>query len=202
MNFAHFCEFWCFSLGKQARFTLNFCSGMPLGKVHELTFSLVWFAGATPESCGRRMWASNTERAEQGGGGGQLQWRTSLVRSAWAEWYRTYSCNLRLLHIDFTWVFRGQAMFLLVKTEATTRLLDLLASELAGLGPIPKIRFSKFPGGRTKEHLVNSVFCCFFLRKIDKIFPKTRFSKRIFGDAAGSTKLDRPHCKQFWLLLW
>ena len=24
---AHFCEFWCFSLGKQARFTSNFCSG-------------------------------------------------------------------------------------------------------------------------------------------------------------------------------
>ena len=41
MNFAHFCEFWCFSLGKQARFTLNFCSGMPLRKVHELTF--LWF---------------------------------------------------------------------------------------------------------------------------------------------------------------
>ena len=37
-NFAHFCEFWCLSLGKQARFTLNFCSGMPPGKVHELTF--------------------------------------------------------------------------------------------------------------------------------------------------------------------
>ena len=36
-NFALFCEFWCFSLGKQARFTLNFCSGMPLRKVHELT---------------------------------------------------------------------------------------------------------------------------------------------------------------------
>ena len=48
MNFAHFCEFWCFSLGKQERFTLNFCSGMPLRKVHELTF-LVWFAGATPD---------------------------------------------------------------------------------------------------------------------------------------------------------
>ena len=29
MNFAHFCEFWCFSLGKQAQFTLNVCSGMP-----------------------------------------------------------------------------------------------------------------------------------------------------------------------------
>ena len=41
MNFAHFCEFWCFSLGKQARFTLNFCSGMPLQKVHELAF--LWF---------------------------------------------------------------------------------------------------------------------------------------------------------------
>ena len=38
MNFAHFCEFWCFSLGKQARFTLNFCSGTPLRKVHEPTF--------------------------------------------------------------------------------------------------------------------------------------------------------------------
>ena len=49
MNFAHFCEFWCFSLGKQARFTLNFCSGMPPGKVHELAFFLVRFAGATPE---------------------------------------------------------------------------------------------------------------------------------------------------------
>ena len=44
VNFALFCEFWCFSLGKQARFTLNFCPGMPLRKVHEL-----WFAGATPE---------------------------------------------------------------------------------------------------------------------------------------------------------
>ena len=41
MNFAHFCEFWCFSLGKQARFTLNFCSGMPPGKAHEL--ALLWF---------------------------------------------------------------------------------------------------------------------------------------------------------------
>ena len=41
MNFAHFCEFWCVSLGKQARFTLNFCSGTPLRKVHELAF--LWF---------------------------------------------------------------------------------------------------------------------------------------------------------------
>ena len=53
MNFAHFCEFWCFSLGKQARFTLNFCSRMPLQKVHELTFLLVWFAGATPDCSGQ-----------------------------------------------------------------------------------------------------------------------------------------------------
>ena len=41
MNLAHSCEFWCFSLGKQARFTLNFCSGIPLWKVHELAF--FWF---------------------------------------------------------------------------------------------------------------------------------------------------------------
>ena len=40
-----------FFLRKQARFTLNFCSGTPLRKVHELTFfGLVWFAGATPDS--------------------------------------------------------------------------------------------------------------------------------------------------------
>ena len=31
-EFRPFCEFWSFSLGKQARFTLNFCSGMPLRK--------------------------------------------------------------------------------------------------------------------------------------------------------------------------
>ena len=49
MNFAHFCEFWCFSLGKQARFTLNCSSGMPLWKGHELTFLWVWFARATPD---------------------------------------------------------------------------------------------------------------------------------------------------------
>ena len=41
MTFAHFCEFGRFSLGKQARFTSNFCSGMPLGKVRELAF--LWF---------------------------------------------------------------------------------------------------------------------------------------------------------------
>ena len=43
----HFCEFWCFfPLGKQAQFTLNFCSGMPLWKVHELT--LLWFGLSGP----------------------------------------------------------------------------------------------------------------------------------------------------------
>ena len=29
------------------------------------------------------------------------------------------------------------------------------------------------------------------------MLPKSRFSKLIFGHSAGSTKLDRPHCKQF-----
>ena len=38
-----------FPLGKQARFTLNFCSGMPPGKVHEPAFLWFGFAGATPE---------------------------------------------------------------------------------------------------------------------------------------------------------
>ena len=41
MNFALFCELWCFSLGKQARFTLNFVPECPCEKVHEPTF--LWF---------------------------------------------------------------------------------------------------------------------------------------------------------------
>ena len=49
MNFALFGEFWCFSLGKQARFPLNFCSGMPLAKSSWTDLSLVWFARATPD---------------------------------------------------------------------------------------------------------------------------------------------------------
>ena len=42
------------------------------------------------------------------------------------------------------------------------------------------------------------MFCCFFLGKTDKMLPKSRFSKPIFGHSAGSTKLDRPYCKRFW----
>ena len=38
----------------------------------------------------------------------------------------------------------------------------------------------------------------FFLGKTDKMLPKSRFSKPIFGHSAGSTKLDRPYCKRFW----
>ena len=34
------------------------------------------------------------------------------------------------------------------------------------------------------------------LRNIDKMPPKPRFSKLIFGHSAGSTKLDRPYCKR------
>ena len=41
MNFAHSCEFWWFPLEKQVRFTSNFCSGWPRGKVHEVAF--LWF---------------------------------------------------------------------------------------------------------------------------------------------------------------
>ena len=47
-NFALFlCGFWCCSLGKQAQFTnSNFCSGIPLRNVHELTF--LWFGLPRP----------------------------------------------------------------------------------------------------------------------------------------------------------
>ena len=49
MNFAHFCEFWCFSLGKQARFTYRtFVPECPYENFVNWLF-LVWFAGATPD---------------------------------------------------------------------------------------------------------------------------------------------------------
>ena len=44
---------------------------------------------------------------------------------------------------------------------------------------------------------MNSVFLLFFLGNTDNILPKSQFSEPIFGHSAGSTKLDRPHCKQF-----
>ena len=37
----------------------------------------------------------------------------------------------------------------------------------------------------------------FSLGKLDRMLPKSWFSKPIFGHSAGSTKLDRPYCKQF-----
>ena len=41
------------------------------------------------------------------------------------------------------------------------------------------------------------VLLFFFLGKTDKMLPKSRFSKPIFGHSAGSTELDRPYCKRF-----
>ena len=72
-----------------------------------------------------------------------------------------------------------------------------------------KFKTRRIGANPEKAHLVNfrgpdsrkfSELCVllFLLGKIDRMFPKSRFSKRIFGDTAGSTKLDRPHCKQFW----
>ena len=52
MNFAHFCEFRCvFSLGEQARFThIELLFRNAPAKSSWTDLSLVWFAGATPES--------------------------------------------------------------------------------------------------------------------------------------------------------
>ena len=75
MNFAHFCEFWCFSLGKQARFTLNFCSGMPLRKVHEPTF--LWFGLPGPLLSGIA-----NGGGFQGGAFSAVGWPDFLVRTS------------------------------------------------------------------------------------------------------------------------
>ena len=46
---------------------------------------------------------------------------------------------------------------------------------------------------------MNSVFAGFFFWKMStKCSQNHDFCKRIFGHSAGSTKLDRPHCKHFW----
>ena len=42
----------------------------------------------------------------------------------------------------------------------------------------------------------------FLLGKTDRMLRKSRFSKPIFGHSAGSTTLDRPHCKRFWFLTY
>ena len=51
-------NFWCFSLGKQARFTLSFCSGVPLRKVHELTF--LWFGLPGPLLIGKGVFSEKS----------------------------------------------------------------------------------------------------------------------------------------------
>ena len=58
-------------------------------------------------------------------------------------------------------------------------------------GQSRKIRSSKFLGPRMKENLVNSNFAV-FPEKINKMLPKPRFSKLIFGHSAGSTKWTGP----------
>ena len=72
-----------------------------------------------------------------------------------------------------------------------------------------KIKTRRIGANPEKSDLVNfrgpdwrkfSELCVllFFLGKTDKMLPKSRFSKPIFGHSVGSTKLDRPYCKRFW----
>ena len=42
------------------------------------------------------------------------------------------------------------------------------------------------------RNLVNSVFCCFFLKKVDKMFPKSWFSKRISATPRGQLNWTGP----------
>ena len=71
-------------------------------------------------------------------------------------------------------------------------------SEPAGSGPIPKKSdLVNFRGPDSRKFSELCVLLC-FLGKTDKMLPKSRFSKLIFGHSAGSTELDRPYCKRFW----
>ena len=62
MNFAHFYEFWRFFLRKTSTIHIwNFCSGMPLWKVHELTF--LWF-GLPGQGHSWLWWPPAVERSD------------------------------------------------------------------------------------------------------------------------------------------
>ena len=54
-----------------------------------------------------------------------------------------------------------------------------------------KIRFSKFLGPHWRKFGELCVLL-FYLGNIDRMHPKSQFNKLIFGQSAGSTKLDRP----------
>ena len=104
MNFVHFCEFWCFSLGKQARFTLHFCSGMPLWKVHELAF--LWFGLPGPllilggDGGIRNPWFDICTPSEHQNASrwpifwSNRCWAASRIRSVWRRGPITSDCNL------------------------------------------------------------------------------------------------------------
>ena len=72
--------------------------------------------------------------------------------------------------------------------------------ELTGSGQSRQLRFSNFPAFGLKKMFGELCLLLFLLGKKDKVLPKPGFSKPIFGHSAGSTKLDRPYCKQFRLL--
>ena len=52
MNFAHFCEFWCFFLRKTSTIHIELLFRNAPAKNSWADLSLVWFAGATPEKNG------------------------------------------------------------------------------------------------------------------------------------------------------
>ena len=49
MNFVHFCEFWCFFLGKTSTIHIELLFRNAPAKSSWTDLSLVWFAGATPD---------------------------------------------------------------------------------------------------------------------------------------------------------
>ena len=63
-------------------------------------------------------------------------------------------------------------------------------------GPIPKNQTQYISGVQTEENLVNYVFCFCFPGKNRECSPNPGLVHEFFGDSAGSTTLDRPHCKQ------
>ena len=79
--------------------------------------------------------------------------------------------------------------------------LEKVLRDMGGVsrtGPLRMWVRPQLPFGRSPPMppMYNWRSLAFFLGKPDNMLPKSRFSKPVFGDSAGSTKFDRPYCKR------
>ena len=107
------------------------------------------------------------------------------------------SCLVLRTYVSFLSRFKSSWFFLFLFFHPPKKLV-IFRTRRIGANP-EKTDLVNFRGPDWRKFSELRVLL-FFLGKTDKMLPKSRFSKTIFGHPAGSTKLDRPYCKQFWYL--